>query len=127
MRAAAHPVSRPRPVVTALALLAVGVYAGAFQVGVGILLLFSLLHLGHDAVRANALKVTVIALSAFTAVPVFAWNDQIAWTPALVLAVGFTAGGVLGAKLAVTGGERLIRPVLAVAVVALALRMLTIG
>jgi len=126
MRAAAHPVSRPRPVVTALALLAVGVYAGAFQVGVGILLLFSLLHLGHDAVRANALKVTVIALSAFTAVPVFAWNDQIAWTPALVLAVGFTAGGVLGAKLAVTGGERLIRPVLAVAVVALALRMLAI-
>lgn len=126
IRANARPARRPRPVVTALALLAVGVYAGAFQAGVGLLLLFALLHLGHDAVRANALKVAVIALSALTAVPVFAWNDQIAWTPALVLALGFTAGGALGAKLAVAGGERLIRPVLAVAVVALALRMLAI-
>jgi len=126
IRATAHPVNQPRPVVTALALLAVGVYAGAFQAGVGLLLLFALLQLGQDAVRANALKVSVIALSALTAVPVFAWNDQIAWKPALVLAAGFTAGGVLGAKLAVTGGERLIRPVLAVAVVALALRMLAL-
>jgi hypothetical protein len=123
----ARAVSRPHPVVTALALLVIGIYTGAFQAGVGILLLFALLYLGHDAMHANALKVTVIALSALSAVPVFAWNEQIAWIPALVLAAGFTVGGALGAKFAVRGGERLIRPVLAVAVVALALRMLTIG
>lgn len=116
----------PRPIVAALALLIVGVYAGAFQAGVGIPLLFTLLQLGHDAVRANALKVTIIALSTLAAVPVFAWNGQIAWTPALVLAAGFTVGAAIGVKLAITGGERLIRPVLAVAIIALALRMLSL-
>ncbi len=121
-----NTMQHPRPVVAAFALLVVGVYAGAFQAGVGIPLLFTLLHLGHDAVRANALKVTIIALSTLAAVPVFAWNDQIAWKPALVLAVGFTAGAAIGVKLVVAGGERLIRPVLAVAIVALALRMLAV-
>ena len=36
---------------------------------------------------------------------------------------GFAAGGALGARIAVRGGERVIRPVLALAVVALAGRM----
>ena len=38
--------------------------------------------------------------------------------------MGYSAGAALGARLAVRGGERLIRPVLALAVVALAGRML---
>jgi uncharacterized membrane protein YfcA len=41
-----------------------------------------------------------------------------------VLAVGCAAGGFFGARLAVKGGERLIRPVVAGAVVVLAARML---
>jgi uncharacterized membrane protein YfcA len=52
------------------------------------------------------------------------WAGQVSWPFAGVLAVGFAAGGALGARLAVRGGDRLIRPVLAVAVVALAGRML---
>ena len=48
---------------------------------------------------------------------------QIAWAPAAVLAVGYSAGAELGARLAVRGGERVIRPVLVVAVIALAGRM----
>ena len=47
-------------------------------------------------------------------------RGQIAWLPAAVLAVGFAAGGEIGARLAVRGGERLIRPVLGLAVLALA-------
>ena len=49
---------------------------------------------------------------------------QIAWWPAFALAVGFTAGGFVGARLAMLGGERLIRIAMAVAVVALAGQML---
>ena len=74
--------------------------------------------------RANSIKVAVIAAATLVAVPVFAAQDQIAWLPAALLAVGFTAGGALGARAAVRGGERLVRPLLAVAVVALAARML---
>jgi hypothetical protein len=58
------------------------------------------------------------------AVPVFLLAGQVSWPFALVLAAGFGAGGAVGARLAVRGGERLLRPVLAAAVLALAGRML---
>lgn len=117
------PRSWPRSVAL-LAYFGVGLYAGAFQAGVGLPLLFALLHAGHDAVRANSIKVAVIAAATVAAVPVFALQGQIEWPPALLLAAGFTLGGTLGAHVALRGGERVLRPVLAVAVVALAARML---
>ena len=117
----------PHPVSTALALVVVGLYAGAFQAGVGIPLLSALLYLGHDAVRANALKVAVIAFSSLAALPVFAWNQQIAWQPALVLATGFVTGALIGVKLTVLGGDRLVRGALALAVVVLAVHLLSGG
>ncbi len=102
----------------------IGLYGGSFQAGVGIPLLFVLSAAGFDLVRANAIKVIVIAVLTLTAVPVFLLAGQIAWGPAAVLVVGYSAGAELGARLAVRGGERLIRPVLALAVIALAGRML---
>jgi len=41
-----------------------------------------------------------------------------------VLAIGFSIGGALGAKLAVSGGERVIRPAMILAILVLAGRML---
>jgi len=108
----------------AVIFFAIGVFGGAFQAGVGIPLLFALTHAGFDLVRGNAIKVIVIAVLTLTAVPVFLLAGQIAWGPAAVLVVGYSAGATLGARLAVRGGERLIRPVLALAVIALAGRML---
>jgi uncharacterized membrane protein YfcA len=103
---------------------AVGIYGGAFQAGVGIPLLFALTHAGFDLVRANSIKVIVNAVLTATAVAVFLLAGQIAWAAAAVLAVGYSAGAELGARLAVRGGERVIRPVLVLAVIALAGRML---
>ena len=108
----------------AVAFFLIGIYGGSFQAGVGIPLLFALSYAGFDLVRANAIKVIVTAVLTATAVPVFLLAGQIAWAPAAVVAVGYSAGAVLGARLAVRGGERLIRPALAVAVIALAGRML---
>jgi uncharacterized membrane protein YfcA len=110
--------------VTWLAFFAIGVYAGAIQAGVGLPLLIALLHAGHGVVRANAIKVAVIGLATLLAVPVFAYQGQIAWLPAVTLGTGFAAGGALGARIAVRSGERIVRPLLAVAVVLLAARML---
>ncbi len=103
---------------------AIGLYGGAFQAGVGLLLVFALSFGGADLVRANSIKVVVNFCFTLLAVPVFALAGQIAWGPALVLGAGFALGGEIGARLAVRQGERLIRPVLAAAVVALAGRML---
>ena len=102
----------------------IGIYGGAFQAGVGLLLLLALTRSGLDLVRANALKVAVVGMLTAVSLPVFIANGQVAWLPAALLAIGFAAGGALGARMAVRGGERLIRPVVAVAVVMLAGRML---
>ena len=103
---------------------AIGVYGGAFQVGGGIPLLFALSYAGFDLVRANAIKVIVTAVLTAVAIPVFLLAGKIVWLPAAVVALGYAAGAELGARLAVRGGDRLIRPVLALAVIGLAGRML---
>ena len=112
------------PAVSTAVFFAIGAYGGAFQAGIGVLLLLALSHAGIDLVRANAIKVLVTTAVAAVSLPVFVLNHQVAWLPAALLATGFAAGGAVGARLAVKGGERLIRPVVAVAVVALAGRML---
>lgn len=116
---------RPWPRALAfLAFLAIGLYGGAVQAGVGLLLVGALGHAGYDLVRANSVKVSVNVALTGLALPVFVWAGQVAWLPAGVLAIGFIAGGWLGARLAVAGGERVIRPAMIAAIVLLAGRML---
>lgn len=102
----------------------VGVYAGAVQAGVGLILLLVLSRAGFDLVTANAIKTIVILGITIIAVPVFVYNDQVRWLPAAVLSVGMGAGGYAGARFAVEGGKRVIQPVLIVVVLILAARML---
>jgi len=111
-------------VASALVFFALGLYGGSVQAGVGIPLVFALVHAGHDLVRANAVKVAVSAALTAAAIPVFATAGQIAWLPALVLGVGFATGAEIGVRLAVVGGERVIRPLLIAGVLLLAGRML---
>jgi uncharacterized membrane protein YfcA len=120
-----QPGARPWPRwITALAFFAIGLYGGAIQAGVGIVLVAALSRAGHDLVRANSVKVVVVLVLTALALPVFLSAGQVAWLPAGVLAAGTAAGGAVGARIAVRGGERVIRPMLIAAVVALAGRML---
>jgi len=107
-----------------LAFLAVGLYGGAFQAGVGILLISLLSLAGVDLVRSTHIKTALNTCFTLLALPIFWWAGQILWAEAFALGAGFVAGGALGARAAVRGGERIIKPVLAVAVVVLAGRML---
>lgn len=103
---------------------AIGAYGGAIQAGVGLVLVAALARSGLDLVRANSVKVTLVAAFTALAVGVFVVLGQVVWAPALWLAASASLGAVIGTRLAVRGGERLIRPVLIVAVVALSGRML---
>ena len=84
------------------------------------------------AFRQTAARIRISSLTrpnrgvakTLVAVPVFAAEGQIQWGTAAILALGFALGGAAGSKIAVAGGERVIRPVLALAVLALAGRML---
>ena len=112
------------PVTTAVIFFGIGLYGGAFQAGVGLLIVVALSRSGLDLVNANAVKVVVILVLTTIAVPVFIVRGQVDWGFAVVLAFGFAAGGWIGARVAVRGGEKIIKPVLIGAVVALAGRMI---
>jgi len=123
-QAGSHPPTQLPPLLAGFLFFGIGVYAGAIQAGVGLFLLFALHRAGYDLVRANAIKMIVVGTLTAVAIPVFVWENQIAWLPAAVLACGFSLGGALGARVAVRGGERVIRAFLAIAIVALAGKML---
>ena len=106
------------------ALFGLGLYGGAFQAGVGLLLLLVLRLTGLDLLRANALKIAVNFCFTLLALPIFIISNQVAWLPAAVLGGGFALGGEVGARLAIRGGEKLLRPVLGLAIFALAGHML---
>lgn len=109
---------------TVLVFFAIGLYAGAIQAGVGLLLLAALSRGGFDLVTANVVKVIFILGATAIALPVFIVQDQVRWGPAIVLAIGLSIGGWLGARFAVQGGERWIRVAMLVAAVVLAGRLL---
>ena len=113
--------SRP---VTYAVFFAIGIYGGAIQAGIGLVLLAALTRAGYDLVVANSMKVVIIFAVTATAIPVFLAQGRIDWIPALILAVGFTVGGSLGAHVAVKGGEKVIRVVMVIAALALAARLL---
>jgi uncharacterized membrane protein YfcA len=121
---AARAVRRWSRVATVLVFFAIGVYGGAVQAGVGLFLLLALARAGYDLVEANAIKIAAVAALTALPVAVFVARGLVVWLPALVLAVGTALGADVGARVAVRGGERVIRPVLVVAVLALAGRML---
>ncbi|MCP3937648.1 MAG: sulfite exporter TauE/SafE family protein [Actinomycetia bacterium] len=113
--------SRP---VTYAVFFGIGCYGGAIQAGVGLVLLAALTRAGFDLVTANSIKVLVIFSVTAVALPVFVVQGKVDWLPALTLAVGFSAGGWVGAHLAVRGGERIIRVVMVMAALVLAAKLL---
>ena len=106
----------------------VGIYGGFLQAGVGFLFLGLLAGVeGLDLVRANLVKVFLILSYSILAVTLFFFGHQVALGTGLVLAVGMTAGGWIGAHLAVRKGESLVRVVLAAAVIASAVHLTGLG
>lgn len=109
---------------TWLVFVAIGAYGGAFQAGIGLVLMVALLRSGLDVVTANAVKVVVTLAVTVVALPVFIAQGQIAWVEGLVLAAGFAVGGRVGAALTVSRGDEIVRPVLIVAVLVSSTRLL---
>ena len=102
----------------------IGIYVGFIQAGMGILVLLamSLLHTG-DLVQSNAVKNWIAFLVTLAAVILFACYDMIHWLPGLCMASGNVLGGVVGAKLAIKKGNRLIFGFLIVVMLATGLKL----
>ncbi|MEY8877027.1 MAG: sulfite exporter TauE/SafE family protein [Leptothrix sp. (in: b-proteobacteria)] len=93
--AAVHPLAQQ------LGLLAVAVYGGYFNGGLGILLMALYTLTGErDINTANALKNLNSLVLSLLSVAAFAWAGAIHWPQALVMMVAATIGGFWGARVA---------------------------
>ncbi|MEE2938328.1 MAG: sulfite exporter TauE/SafE family protein [Planctomycetota bacterium] len=103
----------------------IGIYVGFIQAGMGILLLLamSLIKTG-DLVASNAVKNLIGFLVTLIATLMFLIFGLIDWVPGLTMAVGNLLGGVVGAKLAIAKGNRLIFGFLVVVMAATGLKLI---
>ncbi|MDF1874052.1 sulfite exporter TauE/SafE family protein [Vannielia sp.] len=86
--------------VSVAAILAVSVYGGYFNGGLGIMLLATFGFIGYVNLHGmNGLKNVLSAVVSLVSAVTFVAAGLIAWKPALVMAVSATIGGYLGARL----------------------------
>ncbi len=103
----------------------IGFYDGFFGPGTGSFFAASMIgFLGMNIKRATANTKVLNLTSNLAALLMFLLAGQILWQAALVMAAAQVFGGALGARLAITHGARLIRPVLVCVSLALCLKLL---
>ena len=103
----------------------IGVYVGFMQAGMGILLLVAMSWLqSGDLIASNAVKNSVGFIVTLAATLVFIAYGLVAWAPGLAMAFGNVIGGVVGARLAIKKGNRLVFSVLVVVMVGTGVKML---
>ncbi|MCB5265269.1 MAG: TSUP family transporter [Candidatus Cloacimonetes bacterium] len=109
----------------ALAGLIIGFYDGFFGPGTGtfLILIYSVL-LHYDFVRANGNSKVVNLASNMAAVVTFAVHGQILYPIAIPAAVCGIAGNLLGSKMVVLRGNKIIRKVFILALILLLIRVL---
>ena len=116
--------TKGRLVGTAVVLFFVGLYGGFIQAGVGFLFIGTLVAVaGMDLVTTNSHKVFIVGVYTLFSIAVFALGGRVNWGLGLILAVGNGLGGWIGSHVAVSKGEKWVRAVLVVAVLAMAIRL----
>jgi uncharacterized membrane protein YfcA len=108
-------------------MFAIGFYGGFIQVGVGFIFMASLYHiLKLDLVYVNMHKVFIVLIYTVAALGVFLLTGKVNWIFGLCLAAGNSFGAWWGAHFAVKGGEKVIRYILAVAILIISAKLLRI-
>jgi len=106
------------------ALFGIGFYGGFLQVGVGFLFMAALYNLLKlDLIRVNMHKVFIILIYTIPALVIFIVSGNVNWKFGLSLAGGSSLGAWFGARASVKGGEKLIRIVLAIAILVMAVKL----
>jgi len=103
----------------------IGCYGGFIQVGVGFMFMAALYHiLKLDLVYVNMHKVFIVLVYTVPALFVFMWYGNVHWIYGLCLAAGNAFGAWWGAHFAVKGGEKVIRYILALAILIMSVKLL---
>ncbi|MDB4960003.1 MAG: Arginine/ornithine antiporter ArcD [Myxococcales bacterium] len=113
-----------RPWIAAALALGIGAYDGFFGPGTGTFLIVGFVALcGRSLVRATADAKVVNFASNLAALAAFTHNGSVMWEVALPMAVGQLFGGLIGARLAIKGGARLIRAMVLIVSGALVIKL----
>ena len=108
-----------------LMMVGAGFWGGFIQIGVGFIIMPILNRaMGLDLVRTNMHKVFIIAIYTTVALSVFASQVEIIWIVGLALALGNSIGGYLGAHFTISKGDKLIRLVLNLVLIAFIIKLL---
>lgn len=102
-----------------LVFFAIGFYGGFIQMGIGILILSSLVLIAQYSMRdANIIKILVSLVMIVPAFLVYAFSGTILWAEGLVLAVGTSSGAWVGTRYLLyhRSASRIIRYVLIVVI-----------
>lgn len=84
-----------------LAFFALGFYGGFIQMGMGVFFLVIMVFLEKSTlIRANAIKVTIVAIYTIVVLAIFQYKGLVNWQAGLLIAIGQTLGGYLTAKYA---------------------------
>ncbi|PJM99668.1 hypothetical protein CG740_29510 [Streptomyces sp. CB01201] len=119
------PVTRARTV-TAIVLVGggIGLYDGLFGPGTGTFLVLALTAVLHlDLVTASATAKIVNVCTNAGALAMFAYQGNVMWQLAGIMAVFNLAGGMLGARMALRRGSEFVRGVLLVVVFSLVAKL----
>ncbi|WP_069811525.1 sulfite exporter TauE/SafE family protein [Streptomyces sp. TP-A0874] len=104
--------------------LGIGFYDGLIGPGTGTFLVIALVGIVHmNLVAASAMTKVVNVCTNFGALVTFGIQGTVLWRLAALMAVFNLAGGTLGARMALKNGNRFVRGVLLVVVVALVCKL----
>lgn len=116
--------SGTRQIVGTILFFFLGIYGGFLQAGIGFLVIALLSHVNNfSLIKINYIKVFAAILYTGAAVVIFAWQDKVVWTIGLFLALGQGLGGWYASRWSVAAGEKWIKRILVVAVIAMAIKL----
>ena len=114
-----------RPVLTHLLIALIGVYGGVIHIGIGFLIMFVLHRIGGlDLNHTNMHKMATVIPYSIAALVISSAESGVLWIAGLALAVGNTIGGWLGVHVSLKRGEKFIRLMFNLCIIALIIRLL---
>lgn len=107
------------------AALGIGFYGGFFGPGIGSLFAVAFVAArGYNLVKATAHTKVLVFTTNITSLMLFIGAGQVVWSIGLCMAAGQLIGARLGSNLVIKKGTRLVKPVIIIATLGLALKLL---
>jgi uncharacterized membrane protein YfcA len=121
---AEEKMSFKRQLIGTIVFFFIGIYGGFIHAGVGFLIMAAISGINHmGLVKTNSAKVLVVLLYTMASLVVFAIEGTIDWLWGGVLAIGNSIGAWIGARWQVSKGDRWVKRILIIMVIALSIKL----